>query len=388
MSIKQRRQTILFTLAALVTLPAAVLYTNHAISNQPEAERQEANVPVPRVTVMPLQANSYRSEVQAYGEVKALDQISLASEINGRVIWRNPHFVVGGRLQKGDELIRLDATPYMSALANARQSLAEARLALQQEQRQKQQAERDWQRAGLKEQPSPLLLREPQLAVAKATLQAAQAAVAEAKRALAQTSLKAPFDAVVLSRDVATGSYLQQGAPVATLNTSARAEVKLTLSAEQLQKLPANPVGSPVVLSSQNQPGIRWQGRVDRLAQQIDPQTRLRTLVVSVDQPLDQTVPLLFGTFVQARLQGPEQSDLFALPTSALTAEGYLWYVTNEQLQRVKRNPAFSQDEQLFVQRGELPQKISLVLKPVSGYLPGMAVSTVEDQANLQGSEQ
>ena len=65
MTIKQRRRVILLTAAALVTLPSAVLYTNYAISNQPEPEKQEEVIFTPRVTVIPTLASNYRSKVQA-----------------------------------------------------------------------------------------------------------------------------------------------------------------------------------------------------------------------------------------------------------------------------------------------------------------------------------
>mgnify|MGYP000731221608 FL=1 len=161
---------------------------------------------------------------------------------------------------------------------------------------------------------------------------------------------------------------------VATLRASDQAEVALSLSANQWQQLPDNPVGLPVVLQSRDQNGVQWQGRVQRLSATIDANTRQRSLIVVVDQPLDQDQPLLFGSFVGAQIQGAQVPDLFGVPASALTADGYIWYVSDQTLQRARRAPLFSNAGQAFVHQGALPDHIQLVRKPMSGYLPDMRV--------------
>lgn len=374
MSKNSRWQPILLTTLALATIPVALFYTDYAISTQPLPEKQEEKLIAPRVSVQLLTAGSYQSRMQAFGEVKAVDEISLSSQVAGSVVWRNDRFVVGGRVRQGESLIRLDDTDYRRALATAKQALAEAGLALQQEERQQQQAKQDWQRAGIKEKPSALVMREPQLKVAKARYRAAKAALVQAQRDLAQTQVKAPFDAVVVSRQVGQGSYLDVASPVANLRASQQAEVTLALAAAQWQQLPADPIGQIVTLASRDRPGVTWQGKVARLAASIDANTRLRTLVVTVDKPLDQPQPLLFGSFVSVQLQGAKVDDLFALPTAALTADGYIWHVVDNRLQRVQKAPVFSRDGQIFVRRDTLPTEVILVRKPMSGYLNGMEV--------------
>ena len=366
---------ILLTALALAAIPVSLSYTEHEISNQPKPEKQVQAIIARRVTVLRVKAGSYKSTIKAFGEVKAVDELSLSSEISGRVVWRKSKFVNGNRVKKGEVLIRLDDTEYKTALANAKQAVAEAKLALQLEKRQGQQAQRDWKRSGIKEKPSALLMRTPQLEVAKARYEAAKAVLVQAKRNLAQAQLKAPFAAVVLERDVAQGSYIEAGTKLATLRASDKAEISLALSADEWQQLPRNPVGMQVKLHSRDQTGVFWNGKVQRLAAVVDPRTRLRTLVVSVNKPLNLSKPLLFGSFVSAEIKGSWVSNLFAIPASALTADGYIWLVRNKELRRYRVKPKFSHSGKFFIRRGKLPKRILLVRKPMSSYLPGMKVS-------------
>lgn len=374
MTFNNRKKIISVTVAALISLPAAVFYTNYAISNQTAPEQDEQVVNIPKVSTVNVTSKQYSSNFELLGEVSAVDQIQLSSEVSGKVIWRNPRFAIGGRINAGEELIHIDPISYQVALANAKQALAQANLTLKQEKRQKAQALKDWKRSGLKAKPSSLLLREPQLAVAYASYHSAKATLEQAKRDLAQTKIVAPFDAIVLERPVGLGSYLQQGSATATLRASSSAEISLPLQTAQWSQLPYNPVGLKVELTQDDQPGVKWQGSVQRLSQNINSETRLRNLIVVVHNPLDQPSPLLFGSFVRAKVTGRPVNDLLAIPSTALTPQGYLWFVKDNKLQRTKRQPLFNNGATVYIAAKELKNSVQVVRKPLSSYLPGMQV--------------
>ncbi len=376
MKSKKNWKPVVFTLLALATIPVAVVYTNYAISNQPEPEQQHENVNIPRVSIIPTTAGTYKNVISSFGEVKAVDEIDLSSQISGRVIWRNPEFMNGNPVRKGDVLLRFDNIDYQAALSSAEQALAESSLTLQQEERQKRQAERDWKRSGLKDKPSALLLREPQLKVAKAGYKAAKAAVSQAKRDLQQTRLRAPFNGIILNRTATQGSYVESGTVVARLRNSDQAEISIGLSAAQWKHLPENPAGLPVTLYSRDTDNAQWQGVVQRIDASINQTTRLRNLIITVEKPVEQTPPLLFGSFIKAEITGPAIDNLFALPAAALTADGYIWTVVeNNILQRIATKPLFSRGGMHYIARNQLPEQIRLVQKPLSSYLPNMQVT-------------
>lgn len=377
---KSKLKIVLVTAAALLLLPTVVIYTKAAIENQPQVEQKaESSVVRPKVTVIPVTAQSHQATITAFGEVMATDELLLTSEVRGRVVWRNPKFEKGNQLKKGEVLIKLDKTEYQAAVAQAQHELANADLALQQEQRQSQQAVKDWQRSGLKQQPSDLLLRKPQLKAAEARYQSALAALKQAKRNLGLTELTVAFDAVVISRQVAMASYVNIGDQLATLRSVEQAEITVALSQQQWQLLPDEVEGSSAELVTA---GANWTGYIQRLADQVDTRTRLRELAIRVDQPLQQTQPLLTGEFVDAVIKGKTIDNIFAVPASALTADGYLWFSDNNVLKRQKAQSLFSYNGTLFIEQQQLPQQINLVHKPMASYLPGMQVSAVFAEGN------
>lgn len=371
---KRRWLPITLTGLALCTIPLALLYTNFAISNQPQPDQYEAPATLPRVTVLALKSGTYQSRIEGYAEVRATDEVKLGSLVSGRVTWRSDAFQNGHPVKQGEALLKLDTTSYEEAVANARQALADAELTLMQERRQQKQAERDWQRSGIQETPSDLVLRKPQLKLAESRVVAARKTLQRAQRDLEETTLRAPFDAVVIDRSATLGSYIESGAAVATLRGTNRAELELTLSSLQWQQLPDDLQQVEVQLRDPDQPAHRWQGQVSQLSAAINPETRQRSLTVNVADPLKQSPPLLSGGFVEVSLKGQPRSHLFAIPASALTADGYVWTVTENRLQRHTATPLFSAQGLHYIPATSLPAEIALVAKPLASYLPGMAV--------------
>lgn len=371
-----RRRWLPFTLTglALCAIPLALVYTNVAISNQPQPEQYETPATLPRVTVLSLKSGTYQSRIEGYAEVRATHEVQLGSLVSGRVTWRSDAFHNGHPVKQGEALLRLDATSYEEVVANARQTLADAELTLIQERRQQKQSERDWQRSGIQEAPSDLVLRKPQLKLAEARVVAAKKTLQRAQRDLEETTLRAPFDAVVINRSATLGSYIESGATVATLRGTQRVELELTLSSQQWQQLPENLQQVAVQLRDPDQPTHRWQGQVSQLSAAINPETRQRSLTVSVADPLKQSPPLLSGSFVEVSLKGQPRSHLFAIPATALTADGYIWTVTENRLQRHAATPLFSAQGLHYIPATSLPAEIALVAKPLASYMPGMAV--------------
>ncbi|MBR9910131.1 MAG: efflux RND transporter periplasmic adaptor subunit [Gammaproteobacteria bacterium] len=380
--LQKRLQVILVTAIAALGIPLAIAFNGAQIEQQAQMPRPaKANAAqFIEVSVVPVQAASYRAEVTGYGEAKAEYQLALSTEISGRVESLSPQFVSGQQLRQGDVLAALDQTDYRQALASAQAAVAEAQLALLEEQRQGEQARAEWQQSGLSGAPdSPLVLREPQLQAAEANLVKAREQLAAAQRDLDNTVLRAPFDALVVSRDIQPGSYLQAGTQVAMLYSSQRLEIEIPLSASQWQNLPApaslDAEPWPVLLQSAESQQ-QWPAYVTRVSQHLASDSRQRSLVVTVDTPLALPTPLYPGTFTSARISGREVDDVWKIPASAITQSGYFWLVDEQQqLQTRPATVVFAKGNDSYVRPPAGLSSGQVVVRPLNTYLAGMRVN-------------
>jgi RND family efflux transporter MFP subunit len=380
------RKALLFIISVII-LVATLLLTQRLMSANADKQMPPPpnNEVVADVSVSWQNPAEYQSQVKTYGAVEPHYQMTLTAKVSGHVAALSEQFEVGQHINQQGLLARIDDTDYRAALAEAEQTLASAKVALLEEQREGKQALLEWKASGLSGEPdSELVLREPQLAAAEAEVRHAQSMLASAKKDLAYTTLSAPFDAIITDRLIAPGSYVQAGEDIASLNSTDRVEIPLSLSAKEWLQLPAlNQLIEqkwPVTISSIDT-GISWQGYVLRAQQHVDESTRQQQLIVAVDAPFSLTSPLLPGTFVNVSIEGATQSGLWKLPNSALSQRGEVWYVTEQNmLDKFSASPRFSRDGFIYI---DVPaqfnqQAVAVLTHPLNSYISGMKVKPQE----------
>lgn len=378
-----RRLPLVIAAVALVLVLAYLAYSLAAQAQRP-ARESHAGTPAPDVSVVERLPERYRARVTAYGAVEPHYALTVTAKVSGYVTSLSPQFEAGGVVAAGDLLAQLEDSDYRSALSIAEETLAAARLAVLEEERQVVQAQTEWRSAGLEGEPdSELVLRQPYLDVALASLNSAEASVDSAATDLAHTRIVAPFDAAVIERYIAPGSFVQAGTEIATLYSSDRVEITLALSSQDWARLPPSKEfsdGAWPVLLRDVETGNEWTAHVDRIEQHLDSTTRQRALIVTLDNPLAQSTPLLPGSFVAANIPGRSVDGLWQLPSSAVSQRGEVWYVTPDNtLDNFVADISFSEGENVYVtvptELADTPQRV--LLHPLSGYLVGMRVTAV-----------
>ncbi len=346
---------------ALLVLAGVIVFTvqNMGAHNQPPMPAAEKAVQHPDVSVVTVNPASYNARITGQGEAAPHYSLTLTAEVSGTIEDMGDNFESGSILAKGDVLFRIEDTAYIAALATAESELAASELALLEEERQAKQALVEWKSSGLEGEPdSDLVLRVPQLAAAKSEVSNNQAALALARNNLRKTTVTAPFDCLVVSRNVAPGSYVQAGTEVASLYSTDTMEIRIALSASEWGNLPTDVAesGHPVTITSVEN-GQTWQGRISRVENHVDTQTRQRTVVVEVEHPLARNTPLMAGTFVRVDIAGKQVDTLWKLPASALSQRGEIWYVdADNTLACFQAEPAFSDHDSIFI---EVPSTLS-----------------------------
>ncbi len=316
-------------------LPALVVAAALGVVALLYATRHEVVVQAPEflpplVRVMEVTPQTLRLDVQAEGSVEAAVESELASEVAGRVLALGPDLVEGGTFAEGDVLLRLDDRDYRVALEKARAVVerreSETRLAESQLQR--------WARleGGGVISIDQLEEGENQAAVARAELRSARAELAQAELDLERTVIRAPYDGRVLDTAVDRGQFLARASPIATVYSTARAEVRLPVSDDALADLgipldyhAAEGDAAPEVRFRAEVAGrdAEWLGVLDRVEGQVDPRTRMVTLVARVEDPFgreraDAPPPLAPGLFVRAEIAGRSVENAVRIPAGAL----------------------------------------------------------------------
>lgn len=368
----------------ILLLAGGIAYS--IITTAPQPERH----PKPRqprlVETVEINLTKQMLTIEAWGQVRPVHQITLRSQVNGKVIAVNPELVPGGRFTEQDTILRLEPTDYALAVRQRQTDLEKARVALILEEGNQTVAKEEFELLGegINEQEKALVLRLPQLNAMEADVDAAKAALQSARLALARTVIKAPFDATVLLRQVDLGTYVTTTSDLVTLAGTDEYWVELAVPIAQLRwiTIPRTPdeTGSAVKLFQENvwEKGQFRTGRVVRLLTDLEPDGRMARVLVAIHDPLNlqkqntHKPRVLLGSYLRAEIQGKALADLAKLDRRWIRDKDTLWLMNQDNALEIRSvTIAYRGQHEVFITEG-LETGDRLVVSDISAPTDGM----------------
>jgi RND family efflux transporter MFP subunit len=285
----------------------------------------------PTVTTSALSPENVTVTLSSYGEVLPLETTNLAAQVTGEVESWNPKFVSGGIVRRGETLFSIEKDSYEAALLLAEANLSSAKAQLIQEQAQAEVA-----RIEAKTMPdarvTDLYLRKPQMMSAEAAVKSAEAQLKIAQRDLENCQVKAPYDALIVSRDISTGDFITQGTSAAVINNVEYAEITFPVAGFDRRFLNEEIIGSEATLVLDDQNNTHIPATIHRDTGIIDNATRMTHLVARINDPygINNNNPALkFGTYATVLFKGVTLEKVYRVPQELVTNR-ILWTLDEE----------------------------------------------------------
>ena len=331
-------------------LAGSVVITTILYLNRPATIIEEPVRTIVTVDVTEVVKQNLRIPIQAQGTVTPLQETSVMSEVNGRIIEVSPSFIVGGFVSKDDVLLRIDPRNYKTSLLRAEASVKSAQSNLAQETGRAKVAEQEWKKTPRGKQRTQaskdLYLRKPQLDQALAQMLAAQADLNTARDNLERTSISAPYDALIRTKHSELGQFVAAGTPLVDIFSVEYAQVRLPIPQNKLEYLELPELGtmqngSPVDLYTEVGGQVKhWNAYLHHTEGVFDARSRVLFNVVRIKDPYGlqypHAEPLRIGTFVNARIEGKELFDIVRLPRYIIRAGNNVWVIDETGLLRTR----------------------------------------------------
>ena len=385
-----------------VLLPIAILAVGFVlaggiIATGPELQQQAPPDTAPLVRTWVAAPQTVQLASRAHGTVLPRTESDLIPEVSGRVTAISEAMVSGGFFAEGDVLFEIEKLDYELAREQARAALASATSELSIARRAHAR-----QIDLAKKQSTSESLRDDalnRLRIAEASIREARARLARAERDLERTTVRAPYDGRVRTERVDVGQFVNRGTSVAMLYATDYAEVRLPVHDEELAFLDLQLDGldmdlgtQPLVMLSSEFAGKThaWEGRIVRTEGEIDPQTRMITLVAQVDAPYENDrgqPPLAVGLFVEAEIMGREEHNVFVLPRAALQANDQVYVVSGDRTIEFRDVEILRIVEEDVYVTGGFEAGELVCLSTISNAIEGMSVRPVESSLIGQAGE-
>jgi RND family efflux transporter MFP subunit len=404
-----------FAIGSILLLAAAGTVAA-LVSTKPHPPKEE-------ITAAPLVVRTLRTspvliarQWEGFGTASAPMAANIAALVAGPIIERPENINPGTWVQAGDLLAQIDPAEYQQRLERAQQQAAAIRAQLVSTQIQEESSQvslalaeeavvytqrelvrlRDAASKGVATQTEvERLLRDltsvqreaqtirERLTTIPATrlqlqaeLAARNADVELARLDLERTRIVAPFAGALQEVFVQVGERVNINQICARIVDLRRIEVDLRLPVSAVVTLTP---GDTVQLRADNPSGQIWQGTIERIAPETDPDTRTATAFVTYEQQADswQDNLLLPGQFVVATITTGTPRERIVVPRSAVISDRV--YILNAQNQSQPRTITIAHHHE-----GSLPQLLSNNTQWVvveSGLSPGetLILSNLDD---------
>lgn len=351
-----------------------------------------------------------------FGTLEPAVELTISSEVTGKVVWIHPELKSGEVLPEGTVVIRLDdedlrlslkqTTSELSVkkaqliqknleLSNTRNSLASAteRLQLAVDELERQTAlvtQGLFSLSNLDKQRQQVLNQETEVAninlslaiipssidILEAEISSSQARLEQRKRDLGRSEIALNQSGRIGNVQVSEGSFVMTGNRLFDLSSTDQFEVSVQVPANQFQSIFNSQ--HPELLQAQvqvNQNGVEQQviGMVRGFDDGVDAGTRMLGVVVSV---LDETASLLKGSYAEVTLLN-EQVIRWVVPRSAIHQGNLYWVETSGRLKITEAAVDFMQGD--FAVLSDKPAYTRLITSALFPAVDGMPVESYED---------
>ena len=329
----------------LLILIVAIAVATIMVKSRKPPEKKPVEEKAFLVDAIPVNTQPVTFKIMSQGNVVPKNKTSLSAQVSGRVVSLSDQFIAGGMVNKGDVLATLEQDDYLTDVKLAEAELAQAKAALEEEIARGKVAEAEW-RSVNSVVPPELGLRKPQLAREQANVKATEAKLERARRNLARTEITAPYNGLIVERNIDLGQYVATGTMVGTVYSTDVAEIRLPVTDSDLAFLDVkreqgnkNNVELTASVAGKTR---RWKATLARTEGVRDSASRVIYVIAQISDPYQRNVDndaapaLQFGQFVEAEITGTQSEDLIVLPRTTLRLDNTVMVVDEDRKLRIK----------------------------------------------------
>ena len=342
-------------LAPLIVLILGASIGGFLIVSKPQPVVVKPEKKLIKVATDSFAPGNYPALYHATGIVKSSQHLNLTSSLNGTVNFISPDFIPGHIVKKGEVLVKLGDGGLKRRLkiseANYNQAQAAYEVELGKQKVAKENMEVVFKATGEKPTKDDLILRKPQLQHALSDLSKAKQVLDTAKADLADSVIKSPFDAMILTKNIAIASNVTSHKTVlGDLVGVDQYWIELLVPDNVVPWItPKEKEITASVTTDYNSTPVN--GYVLKTILALNESSRMARVIVAVDDPLqlkkiqswqdsdglqEHPVSLMLNDYVNVEVTGRNLTNVVKLPIDYLRSDNTVWLFVNGKL---KINP-------------------------------------------------
>lgn len=364
---------IILSILGVALIIGAFLFANYLIDNKNKPKPVVPKV-VKTVLVDTVKNTTIPIVISANGNLTAKERVELYSEVQGVFKSGTKLFKPGQKFNRGETLIRLDASEYYASVQSAKSDLYNSIAAIMPDLRLDFTAMYPKWQAYLNSfdlnKSTPQL---PEMSDEKENyfitgrgIVSAYYNVKNLEQRLAKYRIIAPFTGILTEALVTEGTLVRSGQKLGEFINPSVYEMQVAVSKSYAEVIK---IGAKVELSNLEKTKT-YQGTVARVNGSIDATTQTITAFVDVEHK-----DLKEGMYLEASLDAEKVEDAIEIDRNLLLDSQEIYVVKDSLLDVIPVKPAHFSDRTVVLK--DVPNGTVILRKPVPGAYAGMQVKAV-----------
>jgi multidrug efflux pump subunit AcrA (membrane-fusion protein) len=295
--------------------------------------------------------NNLPAIVITYGRVISGQNITLVSEVQGRIVGNSVPLRNGQSFKKGDLLVKIDDTEFQLSI-KAKKSTYLNRVAsiLADFKLDFPESFEKWNTYFEQidiDKPLPEL---PHISnntektyLASAGILTDFYMIKTDEERLNRYKIYAPFNGSYIMVNAEAGTVLNPGTPIAQIVSSSAQELSAPITSEDVKNIQ---IGNKVRINNNNGEG-HWNGVINRISDVVNPQTQSRTAFIQI---LPNSKFLLNdGLYLRAEIEGKTYKNVMEVPRKSVYNSNTVYLIKSGELKEHDVNILFSNESSYFI---------------------------------------
>lgn len=369
------RKTVLLILGILLIL-ASIFVARKIIDNKKKSGPKPEKI-IKTVFVDTVQNKTISIQIAANGNLKAKRRLELYAEVQGVFREGSKLFKTGEKYQKGQTLIRIDASEYYASVQSAKSNLYNLVTSIMPDLRLDYPDIFDKWQAYLNSfdinKTTPKLpettSEKEKYFIAGRNIYTTYYNVKNLEQRLAKYTISAPFRGVLTEALVTEGTLIRQGQKLGEYIDTDIYEMQVSIGKEYGDLLR---VGESVELSDLNKVKT-YKGTVARINSSIDLATQTITAFIEVKE-----ASLKEGMYLEANLDAKKEENAIEIDRGLLQEGDKIFIVRDSILDMINVTPVYFSDKKVVLKG--IPDKTIVLSKSVPGAYAGMLIKVFQEK--------
>ncbi|WJJ96466.1 efflux RND transporter periplasmic adaptor subunit [Algibacter luteus] len=371
---------IILSIIGVLLIILSVLFAKNLIANKNKPKPVREKV-VKTVFVDTVVNGNVKIVIPANGSLVAKRRVELYAEVQGVFKPSNVLFKPGQKYNKGQALIRIDASEYYASVQSAKSNLYNTIAAIMPDLRldfpdvyQKWLAYLNGFDLNKSTPELPKLTSDKEnYFITGRGIVSSYYNVKNLEQRLSKYTITAPFTGILTEALVTEGSLIRSGQKLGEFIDPTIYEMEVALSKTYASLLK---VGEPVKLNNLDKTET-YKGVVSRVNGSIDATTQTITAYIEVrDESIKE------GMYLEANLDAKEEQDVIEIDRNLLLENNQVFVIRDSILDIIDAKPIYFSDTKVVLK--DIPNGTVILKKSVPGAYAGMLVKPFKNSENNQ----